>query len=487
MKFLSSLKSFLNIPTKRDFGPSISGTFRVLRRKPPKGSIRYPPDGLPPEIILFILPLLINKIYVDAFMYCQGQPAFDSSMNVVSKPDEGQADLYNAILVCRSWFHVGQSLLYETPFLISSYRVAQFARSLRECPQLASLVHRLFVLDQDRYRSLSDDSFLLVDPHLPRFAVIEILGACGNLSALTLTSRDRSTMSTLPLDKYFVEETFLGTHLRQLTIFGTLRWPGISLIGEEQFILPDVSFPVLEILSLREVTLGPYHQFPCFPRLHTLLIAHSGRSRSDGPIDIHSSSFPALKTLEMYENHPSILVDDSCLSGLQRLHLFGSCELKIIQDRDPSLFDRVRNLALGFYPRRGQFPITQFPREMESITLLLKFQVDHSVHPGMIKAGMLEDLARTFEPAIQNCKSFKSFVIRRGFYGDLDYTELNDAIGILRSLCDFHGVTLEENTNGLYPSSDIIATVLSNLSRFVGLDDWISERLSPLDSRVVGH
>ncbi len=411
-----------------------------------------PAKRLPQEILLIILSPLATPIFVSALSHSGLLfPTFTDDQVNVPKPDKALKDLLNVVRVCRAWNVAGTPLLYSAPYLTSQKRVRLFNRSLQSNPSLGNLVDELFILQ----RLFGDKPWFPTgrDPRkdTERRDLIASLRCSPGLKKMTVTAfHNQQSPIFWPWDEKFVAETGLGSHLRELAVYGDALPTPKSIPLEP---MGNLTLPALEILSLSQLSLESNHEFPSFPLLHTLRISYPHKRPPQGTwqLRIDAAKFPSLQKLTLNEIGSPIVIDEEILPKLNQLLLFGKEENDIFKKwgHTPSL-EGVRDLTMDlsrFLP--GQFIPKKFPKQMESLTLFFSYKSDRANNAYLVKAYALEDLNGCFASATKDCVGLKEVSIMCRGFEDLDAKEFNGLVERLKVICETRGISLKSNFYGL--------------------------------------
>ena len=435
-----------------------------------------PIHRLPQEILLAIFHELSSSMYHQALSYITRCPAIWFKRNIVTEPDPYQLALANMVLTCKTWCSIGMEPLYTTVFLISHERIMLFRRTLRRKPALASLVKHLYVLDPGPLPDHDSDGQPTRIPYAKRRALekakksarielLAILAECGCVDSLFLSNRDIASPVFLPLDQVFIQQSWIASHLRTLTLYGSIL-PGSF---KPHFLPDDISLPVLETLCLREAHFRPDYRLPAFPKLRTLQIAQSTRLSALSPLVIDPEQLPSLRMLGLYENYFACEIHPDSLRRFQRLHiLLGYGEGGIFPTWGPeSRLDHVQHLVFGLYKiTPGVFQILKSPPCLETITFVLTFQVKHSEVPQTtpnIFLNVLDDINRYMVGATMGCKRFRSIEIIQKPSETAEFSDYNLALEETRAVCKARGIAFIVREYGEYLS---VASARHILSKF---------------------
>ncbi|CAL1717303.1 unnamed protein product [Somion occarium] len=361
---------------------------------------------LPPEVIIEILHAFE---VAERFIYNRVKYT-ESGMKARANPELlwARSALYNASLVSRRWHRIVTPLLYMQITLANSREVTAFLRVVTERPELIRLVKELILVDWryplatglarmfGAYRDLEPDALLRMREDIP-----SILKSCVDIEALTINiSSSRHTVSDMARQRGLI-----NSNLRHLTIYGfSQHFKGYNLSQLRH--LESISFSSFRMSH-------PLRGFYDFPKMHTVQVAYI-------ICDLYPSAWmqslgqlPSLRTFAMYENsfpcslwtnsHPFVQPTVPCPEGLQRLHLVGRDELRIMKlwlREDP--FMNLKELTFGPLESEHDFFMSyDIPCPLENLNILIATApVGHSKYAGMVE--VVTNVARWFE---WNCQS----------------------------------------------------------------------------------
>jgi len=372
--------------------------------------------SLPQEIILLILQMLVDP-----------GVEFGKEFDAVTSAGHRQTHLLPAMRVSRSWYEAGIDLLYSQPRLVSMRRVELFAQTIKHRPDLGRLVRELYVFHQSsrhpHYRS--SIRHLLEGTRkrkLVRSKLITILQQCPSLGYLVISSEDQIYPYILPFDETFVSKSGIQSHLRRLTISGSVRTDNQHHY-RSHFLPPDVSLPSLEILSLRNIHFPPQYHFPILPKLHTLQIARCWHTNQP---PIKSRTFPSLRVLESYMNsrdYPTI--DHQTWLNLDSFHY---CSFRIryfTTDWPPFPDINLRQASLGVFTSGSRLFLPRM--KLHSLTLWINLAVRMFIDKGVLRStrvilDLFDDLQLKLETVSNTRDSIRTDTRRKH---DIGFVELN--------------------------------------------------------------
>ncbi|KAK7693960.1 hypothetical protein QCA50_003535 [Cerrena zonata] len=279
-----------------------------------------PAQALDSDVLRRILSHIVVNTHEAALHFHRGFPAFGekSSLNIISHPHPGQADLLHAIHTCRLWYAAGVRILYARICLVNIKSIGAWAQTIINCPSLASLVKEVYLLDQNHVKtSFLENRRRRKGLQLARTSVVEALRCCLSVDQLVVTNRTCDQTLLIPLEEAFVEGSSMTSSLQRFTVFG------YTDVYNEQHIpvIPSyLTLPHLETLCLREVSFYRAHSLPYLPRLRTLQIVQC-RQVSLSLQVISSVTLPALETLHIYDS--TFPVGGDGLNNLRTLHVLG--------------------------------------------------------------------------------------------------------------------------------------------------------------------
>ncbi|KAJ3491493.1 hypothetical protein NLI96_g665 [Meripilus lineatus] len=306
---------------------------RVIADTPPP---TYPGVHLlPTELLLQIFGYLSDSMYADAFTFTRYYPAIACVKNLVRGVDPSQGGLVSACSTSKNWCRHATALLYTTPFLTSHRAVESFAETMAGSPELAALVREVYVIEQvqNAYTRYS------------RSELIKALRLCPSLNSLTITNRNRSFAPILPIDNLFAQASGISDRLRKLTIYGSMYPCTPNFLS---ILTQTVTLPALEVLCIREASLQFGFKLPILPNLHTLRMAQC-HTWSGNSFQINSEQVPSLRTLELYETMPNVIIDDGIINNLERFHFIGEVHPGAYEPgtRKELRGSSLRHLAIG--------------------------------------------------------------------------------------------------------------------------------------------
>lgn len=372
-----------------------------LTRSPPRHSpVRNRSGQIPVEIVLYILQHLVESVQPTALIFTYHRPSFVKAPALELQLRHLQKTLLNVALTCRNMYGVGTEFLYARPFLPTAKHLRLFQRTLTQVPELAQLVKEIVVLDveiEGKQGLARLNPINILTPGIrtseispSQSELIPVLGKCGAVETLTINV-ERSVSLIYDLDKVFItppvptvppslslarmpsQSSFnFSTRLRRLAMNGCEFYTSFSMTNQ-------ISLPSLEVLCLRGLYIRSPFELPRLPRLHTLQIAHVYRSQGVFKKIIDASILPALRTLELFQNHDMGLEFSRDLAALfpqlERVHIVGShYEYPVFNSWvSPSRFDTIRHLVVGvlFTSSANLMRRWSIPRMLESLTLVI--------------------------------------------------------------------------------------------------------------------
>ncbi len=406
---------------------------------------------LPPEILLIILRNLIPPSL---------PPIHGPYFTGFTKDHWRRTGLLNSILTCRAWSQAGTELLYSIPILQTGKRAQLFTRTLRECPEMAPMVRQLRLVDHDNFsiyqrgallKRLGPDFFeeLRNEKQLARKDLLDSLQACTSLTTITLVYNIRYTGTDIPLERTFLPGSSVGARLRRLEIYGD----GLLQDRTAPLMSRNVYLPALETLSLHGFLFITGHEFPVFPKLHTLQVSRGISLSSPRGLRINAHHFPVLRTLHLSQNDPQLgtTIDDDCLRGIQQLMLIGDAELDLfLSKRGRPCMDGIQDLTLRLWNRSSLLASLYtpserlMPRDLERLTVLIKYRTGLRFQPGRAEKTLIRDLHEALASGTHACESFGSLLVVR----DLDIMisdsdEVRSSFKALRKFCGSRGITMQ--------------------------------------------
>lgn len=377
-----------------------------LARSPPRNSaVRSRMGQIPVEIILYILQHFVESVQPEAHVFVYRRPAFVQAPALQLQLRDVQRTLLNVALTCRNMYGVGTEFLYARPFLPTPKHIRLFQRTLTQVPELALLVKEIAVLDvievvegKQGLARLNPINILTPGTRTSEISpsqseLIPVLGRCTAVETLTINV-ERSVSLIYDLDKIFTAPPVatvpsssslarvpgtssfsFSNRLRRLVMNGCEFYTSFSMTNQ-------ISLPALEVLCLRGLYIRSPFELPHLPRLHTLQIAHVYRSQGVFKKITDPSILPALRTLELFQNHDMGLEFSRDLAALfpdlERVHIVGShYEYPVFNSWvSPSRFDTIRHLAVGvlFTTSANLMCGWRVPQMLESLALVISLE-----------------------------------------------------------------------------------------------------------------
>ncbi|CAL1709044.1 unnamed protein product [Somion occarium] len=479
---------------KRWISPRLHTRIRLRRAHEPW-------SNLPPELLLIIFRYLLADSYPEVLQYECYFPYFGSPFQYLNYQaiDHGLLALLRAIRVCRAWRSIGDEVLYDRPFLFSRRQLALFARTVRKSPGLAALVHSITFMDGEEPEDLK--SLLPIWPRRRRLDdptrenAINVLSSCPSLRSLTIGFRMTRSTTGIPVGTPFLREALNGTHLRVLTLKGSL--PSFTpRSAPPQFLTPDIDLPSLEILNLEQVHLMESLELPFLPSLRVLRILQSGPfgAFAEGgisSIQLPEELLPKLDTLELYQNMFHLLVPNHVLRRLKRFHHIGWHESIHFPAwiNHPYAFPHLHHIAFGiFWSSQGGEPIginTKFsalPVNVHAATIVLRHGVSSRslLYPEWsVDTDLLRSVTRCVRDPQGSCCLQKLTLI---FMGSYIHDISDERSWTLVSCPDLQAKmeemeALTEDVRQACLARGIVYRELQNPE----FDDWVTERVQAND------
>lgn len=412
---------------------------------------------LPTELILLVLQHLVSGMYSQAFT-----SSYRGTL-VIDGPDVKQLHLLSTMTVCKLWNSTATAVLYSRPFIISNLRLALFTHTLQTRPALAPLVQEVYIFDQEltsftnvkprrQQGAFRMPAFEMVkgrslDPYLPlaHKHFTSFMRQCHFVQTLVVTTRDTEYVALLPLDTRHINDTGISRSLRRLMISGWKISPNVDYSTHDPFLSPDVSLPILEVLSIRDVKFKPKHTFPSLPKLHTLQISESILYSTDGPqeIDLEATKFPALRVLHLFDNTFKFVLTEALLVRLQTL------EYVVLRLRDShmvSLKTQYSLVDLTIGPM-GHIP-SDFHRVLTTVQTFTIVVSLERMYPPQPWCTPTQELAKIIPTVTPRALRIVQVYIRNPFSASIAPTNIRQSMHELQSVCEAHDITLSWQLDG---------------------------------------
>ncbi|KAJ3492000.1 hypothetical protein NLI96_g300 [Meripilus lineatus] len=417
-----------------------------------EGHIIPTAQHIPHELLIIIIGHLATPYYLAAFSVGGLLARYYRNTYTMSRLNDARKDLLATVRVCQSWNIAGTEVLYARPFLLSPKQVQLFSWALKENPTLGVLVKKVFVLQPEKSkvaRLVSQVARTIPDPTQPGFA--SSLVACTSLESLTFTCYPGPKRSPVfqPWDSKFINISRIGGHLRELAIYGPANSAGGPPI---EILSSELTFPSLEVLVMKAVTLKSDHQFPYFPKLHFLRIAmlhrvHDPQAQAAGErfkLGFPISHFPSLKSLTLHHTGALLSIEEEVLRNLDELKLCGTSEREGYHTWATSTsLDSLKHLEFHLNEvGPGRFIVTQYPRRLHTLSLEITFARGREMK--VIKAHVLEDFQRTFLSAIKPCRQLVQLAIKCHSTRTEDTSEYDAVMEKIRKDCEEREIELVE-------------------------------------------
>lgn len=377
-------------------------------------------SNFPSELLLHIFDTFVAEIFAGAQLVFLNTATGDRQ---VTKLDRGQLywPLLQSALVCKIWYLIAIEALCCHPIFIMGWHTCRFAEFLKKHPQCTRFVRSFSYVDttSNNPYHLSAQAYQLLPvgfrdpkPESVDASITWILKTCGNITVLSLASRNSLTNLTMH-GSYQNFPVMSLSQLRSLTLHQCRLVSGAR----------DVIFQKLEYLCFRNafsfhgrIDITPT-TFPC---LCDFAFVDFYRWNDIRTVIVQLQTIPTLRSLMLLNvSIPSGEPPLPYIPQLQRLCIIGVSPPQGSPWMTPSPLHasrgNLKHTTIGLYSPTMQDCLQNWtiPPTLESLTIYVNFESCrfecylHNINPAEFILRFLE--ANT--PEISSGSSFRTLVV----------------------------------------------------------------------------